>query len=193
MSSGIWNAPRISCTRGSWFHQHFHHIESIRYSRVIQQSEPLLGAANDAILLGLGHSFVRRTECVGRACLNFNEYQRFFMAIAADQIDFAAPSRSEILVQQPKSISAADNRRPFFLPSVRASDEEPQSPASHSRPESNGKENTSEQPARTIVDGSGKVHGSVNFRGAPAFHSLCSGQNRIAETRYANSSSYGLG
>jgi hypothetical protein len=49
---------------------------------------------------------VRRTECVSRAGFHFDEYQRFFMPIAADQIDLAASFGPEVLIQQPKSISA---------------------------------------------------------------------------------------
>jgi hypothetical protein len=48
---------------------------------------------------------VRRTECVGRASFHFNEYQRFLVAIAADQVDLTAPFGPEVLIQQPKSIS----------------------------------------------------------------------------------------
>src|SRR5271169_2012193 len=82
------------------------HVESIWYPRIIQQSQPFFGAADNPIPLSLGHSFVRRTECVGRASFHFNEYQRFFVAIAADQIDLTAPFGPEVLIQQPKSISA---------------------------------------------------------------------------------------
>jgi hypothetical protein len=131
---------------------------------------------------------VRRTECVGRARFHFDEYQCFFMAIAADQIDLTAPFRPEVLIQQAKSISAEIIGGYSFSSSPERQMRSLKSPASHSRPEFNGKENASEQPARTIADGSGKARGSVDSPGAPAFHSLCFGENRIVETRNANSS-----
>ena len=91
-------SPNYVHTRGG-FHQNFYHVEPIRYAGVIQQSQPLFGAADDAVSLGLGHPFMRRSERIGSAGLHFDEYQRFFMAIAADQIDLTAPFGPEILVQ----------------------------------------------------------------------------------------------
>ena len=49
---------------------------------------------------------VRRTECVGGARFHFNENQCFFASIAANQIDFAASSRSKIPVEDTKPIPA---------------------------------------------------------------------------------------
>src|SRR5258708_3676150 len=104
MSSGIWNAPRISFTRGAGSIKTS--TTSNRYgtrgssSNLSHSLAPRMMRSS----LGLGHSFVRRTECVGRAGFHFDEYQRFFMPIAADQIDLTAPFGAEVLIQQPKSI-----------------------------------------------------------------------------------------
>jgi hypothetical protein len=157
------------------FHQHLHNIESIWHPRVIQQSEPFLCATDDPVLLGSRHSCVRRAECVGRACFHFDENQCFFTSIAANQVDFTAPSRSEISVENTKSIKAKVIGGHFFALASKRQMGWGDSPANRSWPESNEKENTSEQPVRMSVDESDRVRGSVSFQGAPAFHSLCFG------------------
>ena len=174
------------------FHQHLHHIESVGHPRVIQHSEPFFCPADDPVFLSSCHSRVRRTECVSGARFHFNENQCLFPSIAANQIDFAASSRSEIPVEDSKSISAEVIGGHFFALSAERQMGRGKSSPNDSSPESNGKENTSEQPARMSADESHKGRESVSFQGAPAFHSLCSGQNCIAETRDAIFSSYGL-
>jgi hypothetical protein len=177
---------------GGGFKQNLRYIESIWNARIIQQSQPFFGAADDAISLSLGHRLMGRPEGVGGSRFHFDEDESSLFQIATDQVNLAAPLGSEVLMKQPISISAEIfGGYSFSSPSesqVRSLD----SPASRLCPASNGKENTSEKPARTIVDGSGKAHGSVSFRGATAFHSLCFRKNRIVETRGANSSSFGL-
>jgi hypothetical protein len=174
------------------FHQHLDDIESIGNARIVQQSEPLLGATNDPVLLFSGHSGVRRAEGIGGARFHFDKDQCLFTSIAANQIDFAASFRSEVLVEHSKSIPAEIVGSQFFALSTECQMGRGKSPANRSWPDSNGKESTSEQPARMSADESDKVRESGGFQDAQAFHSLCSAQNRIAGTRNATFSSYGL-
>ena len=87
-----------------WSDQHFHHVESIWHLRVIQQSEPFLRAVDDTVLLGSRHSRVRRTECVGGPRFYFHKNQGLGASIAANQVNFATPSRSKIPVENAKPI-----------------------------------------------------------------------------------------
>ena len=114
-------------------------------------------------------------------------------SIAANQDRFRRLVSTESSGRELESHSAEDSRAAIlspFRPSVKCGAES-RRPTTLGQ-KSNGKENTSEQPARTSADESDKVRESVSFQGAPAFHSLCSGRKRIVETRYAMFSSYGL-
>jgi hypothetical protein len=57
---------------------------------------------------------MRCPECVGCARFHLDENQCFFAAITANQIDFAAPSRSEIFVEDTKSVVAKVLGSHFF-------------------------------------------------------------------------------
>jgi hypothetical protein len=174
------------------FHQYLHYIEPIRHPRIIEQSEPFFGASDDSVLLRLNHRGVRRAECICRARFHLNENQCVFASIAANQIDFPASSRSEIPVENTETIPTKIVGGDFFAQSAKRQMWRGKSAASQSWPESNEKQNTFARPAQTNGDESDKVHESVSFQGALAFHSLCFDQNHIAENHYAIFSSYGL-
>jgi hypothetical protein len=108
-------------------------------------------------------------KCVGGACLHFNENQCLCPSIAANQIDFATPFRSEISVEDPKPIPAEILGRHFFAGSPDRQMARGKLSANDSWPKSTEKEKTSEQPARMSADESRKVRESVGSRGAPAF------------------------
>lgn len=174
------------------FQQHLYDIKSIGNPGIIQHSEPFFCASHDSLLLGSCHPRMGWSKCVGGACFHFNENQCLCPSIAANQIDFATPFRSEISVEDPKPIPAEILSRHFFAGSPDRQMARNKLSANYSWPKSTEKEKTSEQPARMSADESRKVRESVGSQGAPAFHSLCFGRSRIAGTRYAISSSYGL-
>ena len=137
------------------------------------------------------HSGVRRSEGVGGTGFYFNEDQGCFASITANQIDFAASFRSEISVKDPETVATKVIGGHFFTVAAErqvAEGEVVGQPLLGQNLLKN--ENTSEKPARMSADESHKVHESVSFQGAPAFHSLCFDQNRIAGIRYAIFSSY---
>jgi len=84
----VCSAYQVNLRRG--LHQYFYHVKTIRYPRVVQQSEPFLCSANNPLLLSSCEPKVRITECVCAARFYFDEHERFFATVAADQVDFTA-------------------------------------------------------------------------------------------------------
>ncbi len=168
------------------------HIESIWHPRIVQQPEPFLCAAHNPFLLASGQAGVGWTERIGGARLHFHENQCLFASIAADQINFASLPRSKIFIKDTKPVPAEVIGGHFLTIPPEDKMWRENSSCDHARPEPNGKGSTSEKPARTISDESGKVRESVSFQGAPSCRSLCSDQSCIEGTRYAIFSSYGL-
>lgn len=121
------------------FDQNLDHIESIRYARVIQQPEPFFRAAHDSILLRSCHPGVGRPERVGCAGLYFNENQGFCASIAADQIDFAASSGSEIFVKDTKPVATKVIGSDFLTGTAERQVARAKLSANHFRPESTEK------------------------------------------------------
>jgi hypothetical protein len=135
---------------------------------------------------------VRGTEGIGGARFYFNENERILATVATNQIDFTTSFGSEILVKDTKPVPPEIFRSHFLTGPAQHQVGRSQPVADYSPPQFQGKRNTSEPPAQMSADESGRDRGSVNSEDGPAFHSLCSGQNRIAGIRYAISASYGL-
>ena len=103
----IRNLERAADQINNWnrLHQDLDHIESIGNSGVIQHPKPFFRAANDPILLLHSDGVVRRTKCVRRTSLDFDEDQGCRTAIAAYQIDFTTPFGAKTPVQDTITIS----------------------------------------------------------------------------------------
>src|SRR6516165_11787823 len=178
---------------GNRLHQDLDHIESVGNSGVIQHPEPFFRAANDPILLLHSDGVVRRTKCVRRTSLDFDEDQGCRTAIAAHQIDFTASFGAKIPVQDaitvffeviccdPLSL-LADAQMGWSATPVEPLQATP-----------NQSENKSERPEQTTADGLGRDRGFEASRCAPAFHNPYSRETRSRGTRYAIAASYGPG
>jgi hypothetical protein len=99
---------------GHGFHEHLHHIESIRDPRIVEESEPFFCASDDPLPLRLSHSEMRGAERVSGTRFDFNEHQGCFPAITANQIDFAPASCFEVLVKNAESAPAKVSGRQYF-------------------------------------------------------------------------------
>ena len=149
---------------------------------------------------------MRRPECVRHASLDFHENQRRHVAIATDQVDFAASLGPKILVQYaiaifPKVI-CGDFLSPLAESKVggKAAATELSQPAPcQDAPlqsillpqDSRQSGNRSEPPEQTIGDESGMDRESEASRYAPVSHSLYSREIRSADIGYATHASYG--
>jgi hypothetical protein len=69
---------------------------------------------DDTVLLGSRYSRVRWTECVGGPRFDFHKDQGLGASIAANQINFAAPSRSKIPIENAEPIPSKKIGGHFF-------------------------------------------------------------------------------
>jgi hypothetical protein len=94
---------------------------------------------DNTVLLGSRHSHVRRTECVSGPRFDFHKDQGPGASIAANQINFATPSRSKIPIENAKPIPTKKIGGHFFAFSAKGQMGRYKSPASHSWPKTNEK------------------------------------------------------
>jgi hypothetical protein len=95
-------------------HQHFHHVEPEKNIRVVEQPQPGQAALRDPPLLAPADRRHWSPEIFASACFDLHKHQR--VAVAADDIDFAAAASAEIAIQNFVAVSSQKTAGQFFAP-----------------------------------------------------------------------------
>ena len=146
--------------------------------RIIEQPQPCERATGDERLLVAIHRRRGRAEVAGASRFYLDEDE--FVSVAADDIDFAAPRRAEVFVENFESVP----------PQVPGGQRLPTPPEPvtvifrfRRARESPG------APGENFCDGVRKAHAFSDVRGAARCHILCAGRIHIRETsRHVRSS-----